>query len=233
MRCERLMPRVFWTRADDLDPAKVAELISELPAEEAEQAGRFHFDADRATYTAAHVMLRRVLRARLGGSEPNIVRNPLGRPELAASAAGRTPSFNLTHTRGFAACVVLDNGPIGIDAEDIRRPVDDIAAMARRCYVPSERALLDALPEPQRTEMFYRLWTLKEAILKATGHGLRIEPDRFAVDPLRARAAVPADLGIATRWRLTELAPLPYIRIALAVPGEGPLTATTTRCDLA
>jgi 4'-phosphopantetheinyl transferase len=210
----------------------LARLARELPADEALQAERFHFDADRATYVAAHAMLRRVLRACLGGDEPCFVRSPLGRPELASRREGLpVPSFNLTHTRGFAACAVLDRAPIGIDAEDIRRPIE-AAEMAARWYAPSEQGLLAQLPEHRRSEMFFRIWTLKEAILKTTGHGLRIEPARFAVDPDRGRAAVPDGLGIPIRWRLAELTPLPHIRLALAVPEEGALAPSVARLTL-
>ncbi len=230
--CEPLAVEVYWTVSDRLDNAAIADLTHELSADEAEQAQRFRFDRDRATYVAAHVLLRRTLRLRLAGAEPSIVRNPLGRPELTASLpGGPVISFNLTHSRGFAACAIVEGTGIGIDAEDIRRPLD-IAEMAARWYAPTEQLLLEASPEPRRTELFFRIWTLKEAILKSTGRGLRVEPNRFAVDPDHAMAAVPGGLGIPTRWRLAELNPLPYIRVALAIPGTGALMPRVTRIAL-
>lgn len=199
----------------------MARLIGELPPEEALQARRFHFLRDRATYAAAHVMLRRMLRTHLAGCEPRIVRDRLGRPELAHSLASPTVSFNLTHSRGFAACVISDTPPVGIDAEDIRRPIDT-AEMAARWYAAPEQQLLAGLPADLCTEMFFRIWTVKEAILKATGLGLRIEPNRFAVDPQNLSATIPHGLGMPRAWRLAELVPLPFIRLAVAIPGNGP-----------
>ena len=177
-------------------------------------------------------MLRRVLREALGGEEPRIVRSRLGRPELMPPRhGGSAPSFNLTHTRGFAACAILQGAPVGIDAEDLRRPID-IAEMAARWYAPAERRLLDQLAAEQRSEMFFRIWTLKEAILKATGHGLRIEPQRFAVDPDRGSTSIPERLSIPTRWRLAELAPLPHIRLAGASPGDSGLAVSLNHIEL-
>lgn len=223
---------VYWTAADDLDHAAVRRLLAELSDDEAARARTFVFDRDRATYVAAHAMLRRVLREALGGEQPRLVRSRLGRPELMPPRhGGSAASFNLTHTRGFAACAILQGAPAGIDAEDLRRPID-IAEMAARWYAPPERRLLDQLAPEQRTEMFFRIWTLKEAILKATGHGLRIEPQLFAVDPDRGLASIPGDLGLPTRWRLAELTPLPQIRLAVAAPGEGRLTAALNRIEL-
>ena len=225
-------PLVCWTATEDLDRAVIQRLTGELPEDEARQAQAFVFDGDRATYAAAHAMLRRALREILG-EEPRFTRSALGRPELLPPAGnGATaPSFNLTHTRGFAACAILRGAPIGIDAEDTRRPID-AAAIAARWYAPSEQRLLGELPEPRRAAMFFRLWTLKEAIVKATGHGLRVEPQLFAVDPDRGQATIPADLGIPTRWRLAELSPLPHIRLAVAAPGEGGIDASLTNFAL-
>ena len=213
--------KVYWTTADGLDPAALRRLTAELSEEEARQAGAFHFVRDRATYIAAHAMLRRVLREALGGEKPRFVRNPLGRPELKPRRYGApAPSFNLTHSGDFAACAILHGAPVGIDAEDIRRPIN-VGEMAARWFAPAERQLLEQLPETRRTEMFFRIWTLKEAIVKATGHGLRIEPQLFTVHPERRHAIIAKDLGIPTRWRLAELTPLSHIRLAVAVPGYG------------
>jgi 4'-phosphopantetheinyl transferase len=213
--------RVYWTAAEHLDAAALRRLTAELSAEEADRARAFQFERDRATYIAAHAMLRRKLREALGGEEPDIVLSPLGRPELAARSEGApAPSFNLTHSGDFAACALLDGAPIGIDAEDIRRPID-VAEMAARWFAPAERERVEQAPEARRVEMFFRIWTLKEAIVKATGHGLRIEPQLFSVEPDRRHAVIPKSLGIPTRWRLAELTPMSHIRLAIAVPGYG------------
>ena len=227
-----LDPRVYWTAADSLDHAAIRRLTAELSEEEARRARAFHFDRDRATYVAAHTMLRRMLREALGGEDPDFVLSPLGRPELTPPRDGRpVPSFNLTHSCDFAACAILHGAPIGIDAEDIRRPIN-VAEMAGRWFHPSERRLLKRIAEVKRVEMFFQIWTLKEAILKTTGHGLRIEPQLIAVDPDHGRAIVPEELGIPTRWRLAEATPLPCIRLALAVPGRGSLRPSLIRIEL-
>jgi 4'-phosphopantetheinyl transferase len=227
-----LDPRVYWTTADSLDHAAIRRLTGELGEEEARRARAFQFDRDRATYIAAHVMLRRMLREDLGGEDPNFILSPLGRPELMPRRGGRPePSFNLTHTGDFAACAILYGAPIGIDAEDIRRPIN-VTEMAGRWFAQAERRLLKQIAEVKRVEMFFRIWTTKEAIVKTTGHGLRIEPQLFAVDPDHGRAIVAKELGIPTRWRLAEATPLPHIRLALAVPGKGMLVPAVARIEL-
>jgi 4'-phosphopantetheinyl transferase len=209
-----------------------ARLLRELSADEGRAADAFAFDEDRRTYVAAHALLRRALRDLLGGEEPVLVREPLGRPQLDPAQRARSAlSFNLTHTRGFAACAIRRGGPVGIDAEDVRRPID-VDAVAARWFAPTERRLLAILPEAARADAFFRIWTAKEAILKAAGLGLRLSPERFAVEPGAGHAAIPEALGIATSWRLAELAPLPHIRLAVAAPGSGPLAPSLTLVEL-
>jgi phosphopantetheinyl transferase len=70
----------------------------------------------------------------------------------------------------------------------------------------SETAALRALPESLRAEEFLRLWTAKEAYLKALGLGLRREPSEICIFPRGDGFAI-IDRGreIATRearfWR--------------------------------
>ena len=84
-----------------------------------------------------------------------------------------------------------------------------------------------ALPEPERRAGFFRCWTRKEAMLKATGTGLSFPLDRFTVtvgheNPPRVLAIDdPADDPAA--WRLAHLTPGPDYLAALAIrfaPGE-------------
>jgi 4'-phosphopantetheinyl transferase len=231
-RSDPLAVEVFCVATDGFDPAAVERLLGELSSEEVRRAKAFAFDDDRRTYVAAHTMLRRVLRQRLGPAEPCFIRGPHGRPELAMPQASRpVPSFNLTHTRGFAACALTDAPSVGIDAEDTRRKVD-IAAFSRRWFAPSECQWLEQLPEAGRADAFFRIWTLKEAIAKATGHGLQIPTERFAVEPDTWRVVIPGELKIPTAWLLAELQPAPHIRVAVAVPGTGHMIAALTRLDL-
>ncbi len=223
---------VRFTESHVLDRAAVSRLLPELSSDEALAAAAFAFDEDRRTYIAAHVLLRRGLREMLAGEEPRLMREPHGRPVLEPGQRGRPAlSFSLTHTRGFAACALLRGAPVGIDAEDVRRPVD-LDAVARRWFAPSECRLLEELPRERRADAFFRIWTAKEAILKATGLGLRISPELFAVEPGAGRTVIPKELGIPTLWRLAELVPVPHIRLAVAVPGRGRIAPTLTRVDL-
>ena len=79
---------------------------------------------------------------------------------------------SVAHGGGLAAAAVCDHGPIGVDVEhvDARR---NLLAIARRFFAPEEHAQLERCGSDERTALFHQWWTRKEAVLKATGIGLR------------------------------------------------------------
>ena len=103
--------------------------------------------------------------------------------------------FNLSHTPGLAMAVVASS-PVGCDVESTTRPIH--SALARRAFSPAYCDRLFALPEPDRPAEFFRLWTLKEASLKALGIGFRTNPDPAALARVSAHAvSAPAPYAAA------------------------------------
>jgi 4'-phosphopantetheinyl transferase len=98
---------------------------------------------------------------------------PSGKPMLTFRD-GRPQSLHMSvaHGGGMAAAAVCDQGPIGIDVErvDSRR---NLLAIAERFFTPAEHEQLAACSSDERLSLFHQWWTRKEAVLKATGIGLR------------------------------------------------------------
>lgn len=96
------------------------------------------------------------------------------RPEQApwVSELADTPwHFSLSHTRGVIALLLTNTGPCGVDIE-FHRPRRNLLELARQWFHPLEAHMLARLSEPERTDRFYRLWTLKEAWIKNQGETL-------------------------------------------------------------
>ena len=89
--------------------------------------------------------------------------------------------FSLSHTRGLAMAVVA-SVPVGCDVERTDRSFQP--ALVRRVFSPAERTRFSALPEPDRPGEFFRVWTLKEAYLKALGTGFQTDPSTLDVSLL-------------------------------------------------
>ena len=54
--------------------------------------------------------------------------------------------------------------------------------MAERFYHPDEIAYIKSLQESERLNAFYRIWTLKEAFMKVTGLGMKLDMRDYIID---------------------------------------------------
>jgi 4'-phosphopantetheinyl transferase len=178
-----------------LSPDTVADgqwpaLEAVLDDDEKARAARLRFESDRHAFIAAHALLRHML-TYFGDRAPEVWRFAVGehgKPRIADPPPGQPLHFNLTHARGMVAAAVTRAGAIGVDVE----PLDGLrvdTGIADHCFAAQEVAALRALPdEAAMAEHFIRLWTLKEAFVKATGKGLSQPLGDFAfvcLDPVR------------------------------------------------
>lgn len=88
--------------------------------------------------------------------------------------------FNWSHSGDVALVAVSRGIELGVDVESGARPVRALA-LARRFYAPEECTALEQLPESDQAREFLRLWTGKEALLKALGHGIGNGLDRVVL----------------------------------------------------
>lgn len=105
--------------------------------------------------------------------------------------------FNISHTSSLVACGVTIGLPIGIDVEDKQRRIkNNILSFARRYFTQHEVEALTSIsdPEVQRQE-FIKLWTLKEAYVKALGRGFSDSP--FSTFTIRFRAETSGNFHVS------------------------------------
>jgi phosphopantetheinyl transferase len=167
------------------------------------RSARFRFRADALRCLAAEALLRHAL-AELHGLPAAAIAletSPEGKPRLA----GRPDiHFNLSHSGPWILCAV-NEGPVGIDVEEVR-PRDPLPAES--VMTPEELRHFQGLPPLAAREFFYRLWTLKESLLKAMGTGLGLDPRGIRLDFSGPGITAAHATRPAAHWRLLEL-PLP------------------------
>ena len=166
----------------------------QLAASERVHADSLKLPIRRAEYIGARLLSRRLLAAELGCSPAELVftRDEHGRPRLADMGADL--HFSLSHGGGWMACAVLAGALVGIDVEAADRRANALA-IARHAFHRSEAEQLAALPLAEQHAAFIRLWTLKEAALKAVGLGISqgLRRPHFQLQPqLRALSTPPA-----------------------------------------
>ena len=86
--------------------------------------------------------------------------------------------FSISHTPKHVFCA-LAQCPVGIDAEEMDRPVHP--ELAKKIMSTGEYTRWEHSTD--RNRAFLRLWVLKEAAAKLTGEGLRGYPNQTDFDP--------------------------------------------------
>ena len=195
------------------------------PAEES-RARRMGSPRRRREFLVGRGALRRVLAGALG-IDPLVVpirEGAHGKPHLVPRGPGLPAiGFNLSHSGDrFIVALALGLDP-GVDVELVR-PRRSLDLLARHCFSPAEQRAVAGDPDPMHA--FYRVWSRKEAVIKADGRGVSIGLDRFDVSAgepaalldARWNGAVPDE---AARWSLRSLDAGPGYAAALAVRRPG------------
>lgn len=160
--------------------------------------------APRVISALAHAQLGRLLQAYANGAPPPaMARTPHGKPYVLDAGY---PHFNLSHAGRCIAFAFSREQELGVDVENIRRRRSSLA-LAERFFAPAEMHALAALDPAQRDAAFVRLWTGKEAVLKALGRGLAFGLHRlsFSLDDGESAGAlieITDEAGPLDAWQL-------------------------------
>ena len=136
-----------------------------LSEQRREQCLKFKHEQGRKTCAAVYLLLCEGLRKEYGITErPVFEYGEHGKPSIVGHPE---IFFNMSHCREAAICVLSD-APVGVDVESIRSYNESLAR-----YTMSDTEM-ERIEKAERPDVeFIRLWTLKEAVLKRSGEGIR------------------------------------------------------------
>ena len=148
------------------DPSR-AEVLS-LSDEESRRASAMASEEARLRFTTGRQLLRSTLSRWLGISpaEVGIGLDQHGKPRLFAPESKSNVQFSIAHSAQHVA-VAFSLSEVGLDLES-ERPVDT-HALSKRFFSSKEA---DAVRESGNADLFFRLWTAREAAIKANGRGI-------------------------------------------------------------
>lgn len=204
-----------------------------LSHDERARATRYASPEEGRRFAVARAVLRSVLGEACGLAPDEVVLGTEagGRPVVVPRDGGAPPDFNVSHSGRWALIAVAPPGcRVGVDLEWDGRDVDCLA-MARTMFQPAEAERLALLDGVWRRREFFRLWTAKEAYVKADGAGVA-GLRAVLVDGTTARSTAPS-AGFPAELPVRWFAAAPGYPAALVVSGGSAGTGIPEACALA
>jgi 4'-phosphopantetheinyl transferase len=151
-------------------PEELARLENTLSLDERQRASGYRYERHRHRFIVSRGRLRQILATRVHVPADRIRFDygPNGKPTLAGDHALR---FNVSHSDELLLIASCRNRDVGIDVEQVR-PLPDLQSISREVCSRGEQTRLALQDHRDRLPLFLRLWTCKEAWLKAQGKGL-------------------------------------------------------------
>lgn len=221
----------IWCAHLAVDQATLTGLQGTLSRDERVRSMRYYFRADRIRFVAVRGMLRVLLGYYLGKSpqEVHFGYGLHGKPYLETPSGRHSMRFNLSYSGSFAVYAIACGREVGIDIERVSEKVDT-RSVAESFFAEIEVEALAHHSAGERTQAFFRLWTRKEALLKASGQGILDSLDLFDATLTFPKARHPLWLeqggAGSTLWSVEDLAPAPGYTAAIVTPGPGWITKT-------
>ena len=195
-----------------------------LSSEEKRRRDRFMFGKDRRAFAQAHTLKRLVLTCYEPSLQPDAWRFEAGAQGKPAIAQPVSYRFNLSHSASSVA-IAIARTEVGVDIER-RRPLPRLEGVAENVFHPDELRWLWRQPCVEAS--FFRLWTLKEAVLKGAGTGFSYHPSRFCCVGLDDGGAVTARVA-GSRWRC-ESRYIGELALSVAIPYDAPAVTVRHLC---
>jgi 4'-phosphopantetheinyl transferase len=150
-------------------------LTGVISPEERDVASTFTNSADTRKYMLRHGVLRSIL-AHYTYQDPEqvaLVTGKNGKPALDPKGGYADIFFNLSHTSEKILIGVTRKHRIGVDIVKME-PSYPFQESAEYILTPAEKRSLQSVEPALRYQVFFKIWAIKEAILKATGGTLAL-----------------------------------------------------------
>jgi 4'-phosphopantetheinyl transferase len=157
--------------------------------------------------------------------------NRFGRPEVSSPAEGRRLRFSASRTTGLVMVAVTTGCEVGAAVERLVAYPEEIV---RQFFSANEIDAIRRAPDADRSMLFIRLWTLKEAYLKARGLGLSLPLSGLSFQASGETARLTIDPSLhddSADWAFRLIQPGPQFVAALCIDARrrSPITVEMER----
>ena len=195
-------------------------LINLLSPDERNRAEQFRFKVDRNKFIAAKSFLRTTLGyyLQMPPKDLEFLSSPYGKPLLVSRNGKPQYAFNLSHSNNLVLMAISSGVELGIDVEYVQ-PIFETDQIVSRYFGENEIELYLKAPEVDRKDLFFWLWTRKEAFIKAIGKGLSLPLNEFDISNLLDgnKLEFKDNNGVASSWYFYTLDTSAGYKAALVV----------------
>jgi 4'-phosphopantetheinyl transferase len=173
---------VFYIDLQQHCPNDERDALAWLSSEECAHGRRFVCPQARRQYTICRAALRALLSGRLGCCPPDleISAGQYGKPSAMVRGRRAPLEFSVSHSGNHGLIALSAEGAVGVDVEDMRLR-QDFSSIAQSVFTLDEQSWLGHGSAEDRMRRFYRIWTMKEAVVKALGMGLSFDLESFSI----------------------------------------------------
>jgi 4'-phosphopantetheinyl transferase len=207
----------LWWASLDVSDSEIDRLRGMLAPAELHRAERFRIAAAARRFVGARAALRMILGRATGveAADVGFLIGEYGKPRLPDGGL----FFNASDS-GDHVVVALTTAEVGVDIE-LARTVRRHDRLARRVCTDRELEMLGRAPEEERDALLLRLWTCKEAALKAVGVGLSGGARNVEAEiPPNGQPQLTRLLNEADHWSLFFPDLLPNLLCSVVVKGR-------------
>lgn len=184
--------RPFCTAGDaavfhvDLSPHPEREqtAFSWLNPEEQARWRKFRVDPPRREFALCRAALRVILCRRLSCANGELAfeEGQHGKPEARLGGKSASISFNVSHSGRHGLIALAGRGRLGVDVEQ-RSTRRDLDMLIDEALSAEEKSRLASVDANRRRQLFFRIWTMKEALIKALGKGFSLDVCELEIPP--------------------------------------------------
>lgn len=157
---------------------EILYLKSFLSEGEIKRTSRFAFIEHANRYAAAHGFLRLLLSKYLKVSPQEIELSEAPGQKPAIRIPVSSLKFNISHSEEKILIAINESDEIGVDIEKVKKDFNIQEIIQSKFSKEEQRQINNA---QNKTELFYKFWTRKEAVLKTSGEGIADQLEKINV----------------------------------------------------
>lgn len=190
--------------------ARESAAVSWLDEQEQSRRKRLLAGGPRRRFALSRAALRAILCDQLDCENERLAFGATahGKPFALVDGGPTAISFNVSHSGSRGLIAFAPAGRLGVDIEE-RTDRCDIDLLSQGVFGPAEQAELASTSGYDKTHLFFRMWTIKEALMKAHGAGFQLDASSFEIPPSMLRGMREAAFRLPqlpeVAWRLADL----------------------------